>query len=227
MTLLLHLLLKSDATFGRGDGVAGLVDQEVEHDQYGLPFLRGRTLKGLLVEECANLLFALRQQKSPAYDRFEKAAEWLFGKPGSSLDDDAHMHVGPAVLPDELRMAIQADVKANPPRLKPEDILESLTDIRRQTAVDEATGSPDDHSLRSMRVIIRETKFIAHLSFNEPLNADANALLAACVLSFRRAGTGRNRGRGRLEAKVSDEQGVDITSKHFVVFRQALEEVAK
>lgn len=33
-TLELHLKLLSDATFGRGDGVAGLVDAEVEHDSH-------------------------------------------------------------------------------------------------------------------------------------------------------------------------------------------------
>lgn len=55
--------LRSAATFGRGDGVAGLVDEEVEHDGDGLPFLRGRTLKGLLAEECANILYALELQQ--------------------------------------------------------------------------------------------------------------------------------------------------------------------
>ena len=42
----LRLTLLSDATFGSGDGVAGLVDAEVQHDYVGLPFLGGRTLKG-------------------------------------------------------------------------------------------------------------------------------------------------------------------------------------
>ena len=60
MKLALTIELLTDTTFGRGDGVAGLVDEEVEHDsQTGLPIIRGRTLKGLLVEECANLLYAL------------------------------------------------------------------------------------------------------------------------------------------------------------------------
>ena len=40
-------------------GVAGLIDREVEHDRYGLPYLHGRTLKGLLGEEADNLLYAL------------------------------------------------------------------------------------------------------------------------------------------------------------------------
>ena len=40
----LKLTLQTDATFGRGDGIAVLVDVEVEHDQYGMPYLRGREL---------------------------------------------------------------------------------------------------------------------------------------------------------------------------------------
>ena len=55
----LKIKLLSDSTFGRGDGVAGLIDQEVEHDSSGFPYLRGRTVKGLLREECDNLIVTL------------------------------------------------------------------------------------------------------------------------------------------------------------------------
>ena len=56
MQYALKLTLLSDGTFASGDGVSGLVDREIEHDAFGLPFLRGRTLKGLLSEEADNLL---------------------------------------------------------------------------------------------------------------------------------------------------------------------------
>ena len=54
--LILKFVLLSDACFSRGDGTAGEVDIEVEHDQYGLPYLNGRALKGLLHEEAAELV---------------------------------------------------------------------------------------------------------------------------------------------------------------------------
>jgi hypothetical protein len=220
MTLEIHFILKSDATFGRGDGVAGLVDEEVEHDtKTGLPFLRGRTLKGLLVEECANLLFALKRQNSTAVDQLQQAALFLFGQAGGTLADEvAKMHVGAARLPQELCDAVRAEIKAN--CLASTDVLESLTAIRRQTAVDEQTGAPDEGSLRSMRVVLRQTPFVACLDFTENPDADSLALLAACVLSFRRAGTGRNRGRGRLSARLCDEEGNDLTGMHFTHFQQ-------
>jgi CRISPR/Cas system CSM-associated protein Csm3 (group 7 of RAMP superfamily) len=219
MNMEIRMKLESDATFGRGDGVAGLVDEEVEHDAAtGLPFLRGRTLKGLLAEECANILFALSRQKSPAYPQLASAAKFLFGQPGSTLDDDAMVHVGSAMLPEELRKAIEADVKRG--ELTSADVLESLTAIRRQTAIDEETGAPEEGSLRSMRVVLRDTPFIAKLSFDKDPDNTAKALLAVCVLSLRRAGTGRNRGRGRLEARLYDANGNDITDPCFEQFQQ-------
>jgi len=219
MKMYIHLTLKSDATFGRGEGVAGLVDEEVEHDaETGLPYLRGRTLKGLLVEECANIMYALERQNSKALVRLKQAAGFLFGQPGSTLDDDAHMHVGPAILPKELCQAVEAHIKRK--ELTPPEVLESLTAIRRQTAVDEKRGAPKEGSLRSMRVVLRETPFIASLDFDEASGEDAKALLAACVLSLRRAGLGRNRGRGRLRARLLDENKNDITEACFQHFRQ-------
>jgi CRISPR/Cas system CSM-associated protein Csm3 (group 7 of RAMP superfamily) len=223
MKLQIYITLKSDATFGRGDGVVGLVDEEVEHDAAtGLPFLRGRTLKGLLAEECANILYALRQQNSPAYAQFERAARFLFGQPGSTSEDEAKMHVGPALLPKAMRDAVEANIQANIRRraLRPTEVLESLTAIRRQTAVDEKTGAPEEGSLRSMRVVLRNTPFVAELHFDEDPDQTAKALLAACVLSLRRAGTGRNRGRGRLTARLYDQQGNDITGEWFEHFRR-------
>jgi len=44
----MKIVLKSDATFGRGDGVTGLVDTEVMYDELGLPYLGGRAIKGIL-----------------------------------------------------------------------------------------------------------------------------------------------------------------------------------
>src|SRR5579884_3110189 len=223
MRLQLRLSLKSDATFGRGEGLAGLVDEEVEYDAAtGLPFVRGRVLKGLLVEECANLLFALQTADSPALPTLRKAAEWLFGSPGSNLKGTALLHFGPARLPEQLQKAVRYRIDRD--ELKPADVLESLTAIRRQTAIDEVRAAPEKNSLRSMRVVLRQTSFCAWLDFVEDPGADDLALLAACALSVRRGGIGRNRGRGRLSMQLLNEQGDDITLKYFGRFKEIIAE---
>jgi len=206
----LQFELRSVATFGRGDGVAGLVDREVEHDADGLPFLRGRTLKGLLAEECANILFAFELQGRT--NECRETACRLFGRPGSRSDDTGVLRVGDAQLPQSLVAAVKAAV-ANED-LHADAVLESLTAIRRQTSMNEH-GAPEKGSLRSMRVILPGTIFEAALEFAEPPDAPTLGLLAACVLAWRRAGTARNRGRGRLQAVLLDSDGVDITERCF------------
>ena len=217
MTYYIHVKLLSDATFGRGDGVAGLVDQEVEHDpQTGLPFIRGRTLKGLLVEACADIFYALGENKTDALDA---AAAFLFGGPGSDLQSQAAMHLGPARLPRKLRQAVAADTAAG--RLQPAEVLDALTAIRRQTAVDEQSGTPDDGSLRAMRVLLKDTELDAVLFFSQDPRKTQTAalpLLAACVASLHRGGTGRNRGRGRLQARLFEEDA-NITETQLGQFR--------
>lgn len=81
----------------------------------------------------------------------------------------------------------------------------------RQTAINEETGTPDDGSLRSSRVLLRETELYAPLevalSDNDPTKEDTLALLSACVAALHRGGIGRNRGRGRLKAQL---EGVNM-----------------
>ncbi|MBD2302768.1 MULTISPECIES: RAMP superfamily CRISPR-associated protein [Nostocales] len=221
----LKMLLLSDTTFGRGDGVAGLIDQEVEHDANGFPYLRGRTLKGLLSEECDNLIGVLSE---PPLSRWEQAAEHLFGIPGSTLETISKMHVGDACLPQDLRKAVKLQLdqeqererRGQERRLTEVDVLASLTTIRRQTAIDPEDGAPVEHSLRSSRVILRDLCFTAPLLFEKKPTADMVALLAVSTLALQRVGSGRNRGRGHVHCILHDSIGEEITQEHFRYFEQ-------
>ncbi|MCL6448965.1 MAG: hypothetical protein K6U04_12585 [Armatimonadetes bacterium] len=212
----LRFILQSDATFGRGDGVPGLVDDEVQHDEYGCPYLGGRTLKGLLVAECAGILAALSHAGQAR--TWEEPARRLFGLPGSFSDEDSLLHVGDARLPEDLRLAIARDHARG--RLKREEVLDSLTAIRRQTAMDPRTGAAREHTLRSGRVILRGTIFESALTFREKPAEKDLALLAACIKAFRRAGTGCQRGLGRLQAELLDSAKRAVTDHYFRLFRQ-------
>jgi len=218
--LWLKITLVRDTTFGRGDGVAGLVDDEVQHDEYGLPYLSGKTLKGLLGAECAEILHALkkiykRKQREEALEKWYHAASFLFGNPGSDMTSSAMMVVGDARLPQDLcdRVAWQfqqykEDDEPGRAMLR-QELLDSLTTLRRQTAMDAMTGAPQKETLRAMRVIRRDTIFESQLQFIETFDDSEDAtlgLLAACVKSLRRAGTGRNRGRGRISLELFEKR---------------------
>lgn len=209
----LQLTLLSDATFGRGDGVAGLVDVEVQHDRYGMPYLGGRALKGLLAAECDDLVFAIKDR------RWELAQTRLFGRPGATGKGIAIMHVGPARLPDDLRANIIYDVKNG--LMSPEDVLESLTALRRQSAMNEH-GAPREETLRTMRVVLRGTILVSRLTFRVAPGTDDLALLAATVKALRRAGTSRNRGRAKLDTLLVDGEETPASERYFREFKKAV-----
>ncbi len=217
----LQLTLLSDATFGRGDGVAGLVDVEVQHDDVGLPYLGGRALKGLLGAECADIVFAVGKKATSAQaERWQQAALRLFGQSGARLTGEAIMRVGPARLPRDLHAALARDIEHK--TLTRVEVLDMFTTLRRQTAMDE-TGAPRQETLRTLRVILRDTTFKAQLIFKEEPEPDDLALLAATVRALRRVGTGRNRGRGRVRAELLTSSGETVTGTYFADFRKAVQ----
>jgi hypothetical protein len=219
----LEIQLMSDTTFSIGGGVSGLVDAEVQHDELGLPTISGRALKGVLVNECADIINSLPS------DRWKTAALCLFGKRGEVMDEPGGVWIGDAGMPPDLVTALRNDKN-----LLPGDILDSLTSIRTQTAMDEM-GTPKEESLRSIRVVLRKTMFFAPVLFADEPSDDEKALLAASVMALRRAGLGRRRGKGKIHARLTDrpldphqfagtaEQSIqDLTIEWFKLFKEAL-----
>jgi CRISPR/Cas system CSM-associated protein Csm3 (group 7 of RAMP superfamily) len=210
----IRITIKSAATFGRGDGVAGLVDREIEHDKNGFPFLRGKTLKGLLAESAENIVYAL--QDDPEKNNWREVKDTLFGKPGRGTAERGTLHIGDAILSAGLRTALHEEIKNG--ALTPEDVLYGLTGIRRQTAMNEY-GAPEHASLRSMRVLLPGVMLEADLHLEAPTE-EQWSLLTAAALDLRRAGTGRNRGRGHILLELDDDA---ITHEYFTKFTRAVQ----
>lgn len=185
----LEIKLLSDTAFSMGAGVSGSVDAEIQHDEDGLPFISGRTLKGLLVNECSEILFAL-QNAAP----WPQAAQRLFGSRGD-LDEQSQLLIGDASLAPDLVYHLRLE------KLGRQKILQALTETRHQTAMDDR-GAPQDESLRIIRTLTSGLVFYAPLNFPQD-DLSARSLLAACVNSLRRAGLGRNRGKGKLKATIT------------------------
>lgn len=215
----LKITLLSDATFGSGDSVSGWLDDEVEYDHVtGLPQLKGRTFKGLLVEECSNVLFSLQQCQSSALSQFESHARYLFGQAGSTSTDEGALHIGNAGFPASVTTAVAATVANGV--VSASEVLESWTVIRRRSAVDEETGAPQAETLRAARAVTRGTHLYAGLMELDTINDVQWSLVAAAASVVRRAGKGRNRGSGHIKCSL-EENGDDITRTLLHGFCQA------
>jgi CRISPR/Cas system CSM-associated protein Csm3 (group 7 of RAMP superfamily) len=209
----MQIRLFSDTTFGSGDGVAGIIDREVEKDCDGMPYLRGRTLKGLLCEEADNLIATISENSIQR--QWLEIADLLFGQPGSTLETQSLMYVGDACLPKAFREAVAASVAEK--YITQAEVLNALTTVRRQTAIDENLGIAVDGSLRAFRVILREREFMANLRFYEKPQPAMLTLLTVSVLALRRAGSSRNRGLGHVQCRLFQD-GQDITESYIKMF---------
>ncbi|RAL20661.1 RAMP superfamily protein [Lujinxingia litoralis] len=194
----LRVELLSDATFSRGEGTAGLVDIEVEHDSLGLPLIGGRTIRGLLRDSWLSM--------QPHFPDLNDAAARVLGR-SKSLDDECRLRVGDAYLPEPIREAVRISLQRSVSPLGPEAILDAFTDIRYQTAEDRSCGAPEITTLRSTRVVLRGFRFKVALTWLDGYqpNSDDLQVLALCALVTRHGGLTRNRGRGHLRCTLDGD----------------------
>lgn len=190
--------LLSDATFSRGEGTAGVVDIEVEHDELGMPFIGGKTVRGLLRDSWLSM--------SSHFPSLEPAAERVLGR-SQALDESCRLRIGDALLPAPIRAAASTAVRRTESPLSPRVILDGFTSIRYQTAEDRETGAPESTTLRSSRVVLRGFVFEAALSWlggYQPTGEDLQ-LLGLCALATRHGGLARNRGRGHVRVTLDGD----------------------
>lgn len=201
----LQIELLSDGTFSRGEGVAGVVDIEVERDEFGMPFIGGKTVRGLLRDSWLSM--------SQHFPELAGAAAHVLGR-SQALDESCRLRIGDAVLPAAIAAVVRRAAKRDEHPLAPGAILDGFTSIRHQTAENRETGAPDVTTLRSSRVVLRGFVFEASLSWlddYQPTPVDVQ-LLAMCALATRHGGLLRNRGRGHIHMTLDGE--IERTRKH-------------
>jgi len=216
MKFYLEMSLRSETCFaGSGGGRIGNVDVDLEIDpQTGLPIVRGRTLKGLLLEELALILHTL-EPVSPA-GHWHIAAAHLFGTRGQT--GYANLIFQDGQLPVDVRAAVRDKVRDK--IWNREEVLAALTTVRYQTKVNGETGAPEAHSLRSSRVLRAGLSFRASVQARQPLTVADQALLAACAAAVRRVGLHRNHGWGEVQLRVLNVEEKDVTADWLAGLRQ-------
>lgn len=188
--------LLSDTTFGRGGGVPGVVDVEIEHDQYGLPMLGGKALRGLLRDSWLSM--------QAHFPELAGAARRVLG-PHGDLNETGILRIGDATVEESARAFFMAAVEREHHPLPAATVLEALTEIRMQTAENRRTGAPALTTLRTTRVALRGLKLESSLFWLEEPDVSDRRCLALAALATRHGGLGRNRGRGHLRITLDGE----------------------
>ena len=181
-----------------GAGKADVViDAEVVHDEYGMPYFPAKRLKGLLYESALELAEISQEALFTMADLKE-----LFGQ---GQQDGAGFTLENLYLPhyDELRAGWSYLRKNYAGLFKEQDVLASYTDLRFQTMLDKETGTAADGSLHNMRMVDADTVFTGELE----LAADDKKNVRILELAFknlRYAGAKRNRGCGRIQCVLKE-----------------------
>lgn len=165
---------------GSGQTAGADVDELVIRDVSGLPFVPGRTLKGLLREAVANILLLRGGEKG--------SVEELFG----SESRQGRLYFTNASLSDALRQSLRST-----PDIEPEMLYRSFS----STAIDER-GVAKEHTLRRIETAIPCTLYGEITGIG---SADEEALLEEALKYVKRLGLGRSRGYGRCELSRIDD----------------------
>ena len=218
---ILKITLKSDLCAGSGYAFNGLIDSDVCYDEYGIPYIPGRRLKGCF-KETADML-------NKACDEFLKKTdiEKLFGKSGEKEQgaitlDNAYIDNYETVSSD------MKDFISGYDFITPQKILEQYTSVKSQTKLDEE-GIALDNTLRYTRTVNHykrngfsdsdETSFYANVCVDDKrVDKVLFEKLDMIVKATRNIGMDRNRGLGSVECCFDDEKnlkGKDTTETNF------------
>lgn len=199
MQLLLELL--SDTCISSGESIAGIIDVEVEFDEYGIPFMPAKRIKGILREaaEDINLI---------CDDKYSDYIDNIFGKPGECIPGNMILENGRLKDYEEISNMVKRGQKSKEYGIlfNEEFIKDSFTYIRSQTAIDKY-GAAKENSLRNIRVLKKGLKFLFDLEIERKYVQFLNQV---CKM-VRHIGLNRTRGLGEVKLSlVEDDENIKV-----------------
>lgn len=197
--------LKSDLCASSGTGLGSLIDNDVCYDEYGLPYIPAKRIKGLLKEAAVEYC-----------DWDENATKYLdkiFGiegnnNPGSIKLSNAYLSSYEEII-DSLKY-VPTKYKKYVDKQK---LINLFTNVRYQTAVDFETGTSKDNSLRSIRVVNKGNQFISTIELD---NQEEKEFISKVSKLVTHMGMNRTRGFGEVVLEIQDLNNVS-DKKHLSI----------
>lgn len=208
------IALQSDLCVSSGKGWSAAIDNDVCFDEYGLPFIPARRIKGCLKSAAA--FIGLPKED---IDR-------IFGIGGAGIESISGAGAGIIRLSDariENYNGVCEDIKKL--RIPPEAVTDMFCDVRGSTQIENDTAK--ENTLRFVRVVSRYSPFTTGGTDGQPerkplvfscdvsldgTQTDAD-LLKTCCKALRNIGYKRNRGLGAVRCtldKTADSEVREI-----------------
>ncbi|RKX53362.1 MAG: hypothetical protein DRP50_05990 [Thermotoga sp.] len=194
----LRIEVCSYTLLGSGEG-SGLIDADIVFDEFGIPYIPARRVKGILKE--------IAQEVCEILGISEKIVGKVFGEGGfleGKLRFENLYIENYSEIKDELEQLKNTNEWRN--LLHRENIVNYFTTLRYQTAIE--SGVAKEGSLRTFRVLKPHFVFIGKIKRKDLLSPKESAILYLAVRNFKRIGTSRNRGYGEVNASIISD-GMD------------------
>lgn len=187
--------LISDLCYSSGENFGSVIDTDIAFDRYGIPLIKGKTLKGCL-RDCAEELACLDE------DCYRGFINEVFGIAGDEHSGSLHIYdAHPSNYTELLK-----DVQEN--NFNTEQLLSCYTYVRIQTAVDE-NGVAKENSLRSTRVLKKGHIFLCEFRGIDNRHIDK---FQHCLVLLRHMGLHRNRGFGEVKCSIVSDDSIVIAN---------------
>lgn len=204
----IQITLLSDACIGSGEIYNCLVDADVCYDNYGLPYIPAKRIKG-----------CLREAGQELRDWGEQIpVDKIFGAPDYS---SAAVRISNAnlcaVSSNEETQYDYEDYRndlvqsKNEKYVNAENVLEQFTYIRTQTAIDSKTGTAKRNSLRNIRVLRKGLVFRAKIDFSikkgeqKFTEKELIKYVEKCCKAMKTMGLNRTRGMGEVRVEIKTD----------------------
>lgn len=185
----LKMELLSDAVFGNGISIPGGEDISILCDEYGFPYYKGGTMKGIFREELTRYL------KWTMND--EQKIDSLLGKSGDAyLNDEQKIIFSDFQLSETVKEKMLNEIGKNNPQM----ITNSLSHIRAFTKLTE-DGMTAKGSLRNCRCVNKGLYFYSEVT----CLPEEEKLVREVIQMVKWIGTMRNRGFGKVRIYIENE----------------------
>ncbi len=191
--------LLTDTLLGSGQSVPGIIDTDVKYDEYGIPYMEAKTLKGHIGEQMRWLVQIVPEMKGVHVDELLGSSD----QDGDKKSGKLHFSVLKLQKGIETRLKSAIDEKV----FTKNELLESLTTMYVYTGLDE-NGIADDHTLRKARMIVKGLEFEAVIHTDE-LTEEEEKLFVMSVLAMQHIGTYKSKGKGLIATSVYKKEVAD------------------
>lgn len=206
----IEISLISEAIFGNGESSTSLVDIEILKDEIGIPYLRGKTLKGKLREEIVELEKILFNDDKLSYE----LSNSLFGKEGEY--EASTLKFTDCKISKDIDNNIRYSLENGD--INKDEITEAFTEIRNFTKIDN-NGVAEKGTLRQARVIRKGIKLYCDVICQRELSKEEKSILAYGIATLRNLGMMESRGKGQVICRLlantsSNNTKVDVTEEY-------------